>query len=85
MVSPWSAEQEAFLHNCTPAQLMDEGCILKKLSELASDPGTLQLEKSLALAPKKEPAVTIIRRLLIKASTDVIKMTKTLTAMETRH
>ena len=64
-------EQEAFLRNRTPEQLMDQRFLARKLAELGSDSEVRQLESSLAMAQYKEQTVKLIRRLLVKAGTDV--------------
>jgi len=66
-----NAEQTAFLNSCSMEQLMDQRYVANVISELGADPEVRELERALPFAQFKEQSVGIIRKLLIKAGTDV--------------
>ena len=64
--------QKEFSRGCTGSQLLDHQFLNEKLSTLSvSDPETYRLQKMLKAAVTKEQTIELIRKLLIKAGTNV--------------
>jgi hypothetical protein len=64
--------QKEFIRGCTESQLLDHQFLTSKLSTLnVSDPETYRLQKMLKTAVTKEQTIELIRKLLIKAGTNV--------------